>query len=548
MRRRDLITGAAASAVVAGLPKYAKALTNGEKIALLTGVPGWVPRGNGRPADVFFDWYNDRYWKCSNSSCLSLSRASPGTSLLPYSAAGAAYKTFSSGQLRNTPGVGVLIEQVRTQLLLNSTAPVTQTTASLATGTYTLSVNGTGSALASGGTATITGVAAAINGTPNTFTVTVAGTVVVTVTGSLNAFQLELGAFATSLIVSAGATATRAAEIITITGSLLAALQAGTVTIRAVVGPLTGMTGGSQYVIGFAGSVTPMYCSSIIQIGGFNGTTNQLAVPGAGANLLQGPVSIVSSYDATGSSNVAQDGTELTNAATYAVPSAILGSANAGASSTFLSGPIVSLAIWKTRLPASARQQLSKPQRPLVAGTFWTEGDSYMSGGGSPPFLTAQLATASGRLSINTAVIGSTLDMILARMKLHPELIGLPCIIWDGQANGYSTPASYLAVLDQVIAVVGPASNIIMPCGLAVGPPNSGGSSTWLADMQTIYAGIVSRGIKTFDAQSILVANNSGADSTSTAAGLVGPAQTSDGVHLIPASMALMVPQFTALM
>jgi hypothetical protein len=116
-----------------------------------------------------------------------------------------------------TPGSGLSVEEIRTNVLLNSTAPVTQTTASLGTGTYTLWVNGSGSATSSAGTATITGAGAATNGTPNVFAVTVAGTVTITVGGSLNAFQCELGTFGTSFIVTAGATATRAADVITLT-------------------------------------------------------------------------------------------------------------------------------------------------------------------------------------------------------------------------------------------------------------------------------------------------------------------------------------------
>jgi hypothetical protein len=115
-------------------------------------------------------------------------------------------------------------EDSATNYLLNSNAPVTQTTASLGTGFYTLSVYGTGSALASGGTATITGAASATEGSPNTIEVTVAGTVTITVTGSLDYFQLEGGSVATSIIITAGTTITRAADINTVpTPSVLTA-------------------------------------------------------------------------------------------------------------------------------------------------------------------------------------------------------------------------------------------------------------------------------------------------------------------------------------
>lgn len=142
------------------------------------------------------------------------------TNLLPNAVAGASFDQFAANVLRiGVSGPkGLLYEQLGTPTvnnLLNSTAPVTQTTASLGTGTYTLWVNGTGSATSSAGTATGAGFGAAINGTSNTFTVSVAGTVVVTVAGSLNAFQLESGGIGTSLIITAGTTVTRNNDVIT---------------------------------------------------------------------------------------------------------------------------------------------------------------------------------------------------------------------------------------------------------------------------------------------------------------------------------------------
>lgn len=111
-----------------------------------------------------------------------------------------------------------LREPAMTNHLLNSSAPVTQTTGSLSTGTYTLWVEGTGSALASAGTATITGAAAASAGSHNTFDVTVAGTVTVTVTGTLTKFQLEKSAKPTSFILTAGAEAVRAVDALSYAG------------------------------------------------------------------------------------------------------------------------------------------------------------------------------------------------------------------------------------------------------------------------------------------------------------------------------------------
>jgi hypothetical protein len=135
--------------------------------------------------------------------------------LLPTSASGFAYSTFANNVPRITSGLGLLVEEIRTNLLLNSTVPATQTTGSLANATYTLWVNGAGSATMSAGTATGCGTGVATQGSPVNFTTSgAAGTCTVTVSGALNAFQLEAGAFGTSLIVTAGATVARAADSI----------------------------------------------------------------------------------------------------------------------------------------------------------------------------------------------------------------------------------------------------------------------------------------------------------------------------------------------
>lgn len=153
-------------------------------------------------------------------SSISTTRASVATDLLPTSLSGASFNNFISNQIRITPGIGLLVEETRTNVLLNSIVPVTQTSPSLGLGTYSLWCNGAGSVTPSGVTATITGGATATNGSPNTFVVTVAGTVLFTVSGSLNAFQCELNqgsiGYPTSLIPTTIAAVTRPSEIIVV--------------------------------------------------------------------------------------------------------------------------------------------------------------------------------------------------------------------------------------------------------------------------------------------------------------------------------------------
>lgn len=169
---------------------------------------------SGAAIDLYFSG-NQIYPSGAFSDYLSCSRASDGYAK---NSAGT-WVQFSSNVLRITD-LGLLSEDSRTNYLLQSESPATQTTGSLATGSYTLWVEGSGSALASAGTATITGAASATEGSPNTFQVTSAGTVVVTVTGTLTRFQLENGTFATSYILTTIATAVRAADFITCIGNL----------------------------------------------------------------------------------------------------------------------------------------------------------------------------------------------------------------------------------------------------------------------------------------------------------------------------------------
>ena len=131
---------------------------------------------------------------------------------------GAAPTAFiPTGASQGTAGVlrGLLVEEGNNNWLLNSGAPATQTTASLALGIYTLWMDGTGSVSVAGTSAVITGGGTAIAGSPVTFTVTTAGTVTVTVTGSPTRFQLENQLSRSSYIATAGTAGIRQVDNLT---------------------------------------------------------------------------------------------------------------------------------------------------------------------------------------------------------------------------------------------------------------------------------------------------------------------------------------------
>lgn len=108
--------------------------------------------------------------------------------------------------------LGLLVEDARTNLLLNSAALSTQAVTVAATA-YTLSFYGTGTITLSGSySATVNGVGSFPSRTTLTFTPT-AGSLNLTVSGTVQYAQLEAFSFASSYIPTTTSAATRSADI-----------------------------------------------------------------------------------------------------------------------------------------------------------------------------------------------------------------------------------------------------------------------------------------------------------------------------------------------
>jgi hypothetical protein len=144
----------------------------------------------------------------------SFTRASDGT----YRNLDGTTTTFASGALRRGDR-GVLIEGARTNLFLNSATGATQSVTVTASA-HTLSFEGTG-------TVTLTGVSTAgplvgtgvLNRVSLTFTPT-AGTLTLTISGTVERVNLEAGVFGSSWIPTTGTSATRAADILSYTAGV----------------------------------------------------------------------------------------------------------------------------------------------------------------------------------------------------------------------------------------------------------------------------------------------------------------------------------------
>ena len=271
------------------------------------------------------------------ASFLTVARTQTGntTDLLPSSPPTpvASIKQFAANTARITPGQGLLLEGQRTALLLNSTAPATQTTGSMAVGTYTLWVNGSGSAAVSAGTGVgCSGTAS--QGTPATVTITTAGTCVVTVTGSLNAFQLELGGWGSSLIVTAAATVTRPADVVTMAVAVPTPV-AYSAYFQALHLSAPSTVNQSQIQIDDGtntnrSAVNRILTSSVLQLFNSGGTA------GLGTGLLanQGVPLRFALANTTSYQAAAQDGASAAIIATAFTPSAVLTTLRLGGNAT----------------------------------------------------------------------------------------------------------------------------------------------------------------------------------------------------------------------
>ena len=304
----------------------------------------------------------------TGASLVTFTRASTGT----YVGSDGVLQTAATNEARfdhnPTTGesLGLLVEEARTNLLLNSATLSTQSV-TVAAAANTLSFYGTG-------TVTLTGVSTAgplagtgaNNRVSLTFTPTV-GVLILTVSGSVTNAQLEAGAFPTSYIPTTTATVTRAADVASITGSNFSSWYNQTEGTVFAEGAVPVGSSGQRALVSIDDGTT----SERIQLG-HNGTTAMQYLVVDGGTTQFSPTVVgnsfpVGEYRKLAIAIKAADFAAITTPGTVAtgstgtMPTPTQLQIGFGPGRTQPNLPIKRLTYWLVRLPSTSLQAITQP-------------------------------------------------------------------------------------------------------------------------------------------------------------------------------------------
>jgi hypothetical protein len=261
---------------------------------------------------------------------------------------------------------GLLIEGSRTNLVFPSAALTTQTR-TVTAAAHTLSFYGTGTIVLSGvHVATVTGTGAYPTRTTLTFTPT-AGSLILTVTGSVTQAQLEAGSFPTSYIPTTTGSVVRSADVCSITGADFTSFYnnaAGTLLSKAMIANLIGDNRGiAQIDSGTTDNIIRHGYS--LADGGFLGAirantdaTSLLAIAAGAASVIQ---KRAIAYEGTSFASATNGGSVATVTRTFPVGLNAFRIGGLTAGGFLLNGHIAEIKFFKKRLPNAKLQALTAP-------------------------------------------------------------------------------------------------------------------------------------------------------------------------------------------
>ena len=332
-------------------------------------------------------WLKDTLWRRAQAApsldlrlanSKSLVDSISGQNLITFTRASSATYTDSTGALQtattNAPrfdhnpttgeSLGLLVEEQRTNLLLDSATLAAQSVTVTAVA-YTLSFYGTGTVTLSGTSTAGPAVGSGAFPTRTTLTFTpTAGSLTLTVSGSVTSAQLEAGSFVTSYIPTTSAAATRAADVASITGTAFSSWyrqDEGTVFAKVVPNGiasqnyLMALPSGNSY----SNSHLLYAVSGALRGETFVGSTQQSNV-GTGSIAVGQKQSAVYGYkinDFAAARNGAL-GTPDTSGSLPSPDRLMIGCDFASVQQ--LSGTIERLTFWPTRLPNTTLQRLTQ--------------------------------------------------------------------------------------------------------------------------------------------------------------------------------------------
>lgn len=346
---------------------------SGAQIALLRAITGssettlaglWARcealLGDSLPSIVY-----DMRTRATLPNTMTFTRASSATRFTPAGAIETVASDVPRFDYHPTTGAprGLLIEEARTNLFLNSATLATQDV-TVTAAAHTISFYGAGTVTLSGAhSATVVGTGAFPTRTTLTFTPS-AGTLTCTVSGTVQYAQIELGGFVTSWIPTAGATATRQLDLCTFTLPSTYDAATGTWVVRGAFGSPTASpaprmlsidegVGADQFRFRAAAG-TGSYGVQVID----NSATQ--ATVGATTASAGVPITIAFAF-AVNDFAASVAGTAVSTDTTGTVPSATTVTLGQGVFSVggSVNGYIERLAYWPVRLPNATLVELS---------------------------------------------------------------------------------------------------------------------------------------------------------------------------------------------